>query len=545
LGGIGKTQIATEYAYQHHQDYQAVLWTLADTREALVSGYVAIARLLNLREKEEKDQSITVNAVIRWLKTHTKWLLILDSADELDIVREFVPPVFSGHILITTRAQAMGKLARRIEVVSMSQDVGALLLLRRATLLARDAELSDADASDVPTAKEISEELGGLPLALDQAGAYIEETSCSLLEYLRLYRMRRDEMLKRRGGSASDYPQSVATTWSLSFEKVEQRCLAAGDLLRFCAYLAPDVIPESIVTQGASYLGSLLAPVAADPFLLGQAVEALRAYSLVQRDPRMQTLSVHRLVQAVLRDSIETRVEKEWKERVVRAVEVSCPNLDDMAQWNVCERWLPHARVCAYWIEQENMINPQATELLNKAGCYLKARARYADAEPLLVRAYSIRKKQLGASHPSMASGLNNLAALYDDQGKYAKAEPLYLEALRINEHLLGSEHLWTLASRNNLAELYRAQGKDTEAEQLHRQVLEIREKYLGAKHPHTASSLNNLAALYHTQGKYTQAGQLYRQALEICEQVLGSDHPDTRIVRESYAALLLTQKSR
>src|SRR5262249_4655790 len=76
LGGIGKTQVALEFAYQHRSDYRTVLWTLSDTRESLVSGYVAIARLLHLPEKDEQDQGKTVEAVKRWFTTHTGWLLI-------------------------------------------------------------------------------------------------------------------------------------------------------------------------------------------------------------------------------------------------------------------------------------------------------------------------------------------------------------------------------------------------------------------------------------------------------------------------------------
>ena len=172
----GKTQIAMEYAYRHYRDYQAVLWTLADTRESLVSGYIAIAKLLTLPEREEQDQNITVQAVKAWLQSHQGWLLILDNADDLAVVSEFLPSAFSGHILLTTRAQTMGRLARRIEVETMPPDIGALFLLRRASLIAPDIPLSGANATDEALAREICEELGGLPLALDQAGAYIEET---------------------------------------------------------------------------------------------------------------------------------------------------------------------------------------------------------------------------------------------------------------------------------------------------------------------------------------------------------------------------------
>src|SRR5262249_18376101 len=152
LGGIGKTQIAVEYAYQHRDDYQAVFWVLSDTRESLVSGYVTIAELLDLPQKQEQDQALIVKAVKNWLQTHGSWLLILDNADDLAAVREFLPPTFGGHILLTTRAQNMGRLAKRIEVETMDEDMGTLFLLRRAGLIIEHASLDTASSSDVATA---------------------------------------------------------------------------------------------------------------------------------------------------------------------------------------------------------------------------------------------------------------------------------------------------------------------------------------------------------------------------------------------------------
>src|SRR5262249_897628 len=162
---------------------------------------------------------------------------------------------FSGHILVTTRAQAMGRLASRIEVGIMPQEVGALFLLRRALLVAPNAPLESAASSDIATAREICEELGGLPLALDQAGAYIEEIPCRLKDYQSLYRTRRTEMLNERGGLVDDHPKSVAATWSLSFEKVQQKNPAAAELLQLCAFLHPDAVPEELITDGAGHLG--------------------------------------------------------------------------------------------------------------------------------------------------------------------------------------------------------------------------------------------------------------------------------------------------
>ena len=315
LGGIGKTQIAVEYAYRFHQDYQVVLWARGESTEALTSSYVAIASLLNLPEQEAQEQEITVQAVKTWLQTHNGWLLILDNADDLSLVPGFLAPAQGGHLLLTTRAFAVGHLASRLEVDTLTSEQGALFLLRRASLIAPDATLEHVSLQQRDLAIQVSQELGGLPLALDQAGAYLEATGTTLAVYQQIYQGHRTALLAQRRAQGADHPEPVATTWSLSFARVEETNHAAADLLRLCAYLAPDAIPEEILEQGAEHLGAVLEPVAADAFLLGQAIEALRAYSLIRRDPGLQTLSVHRLVQAVVRDALDETGKQHWVER--------------------------------------------------------------------------------------------------------------------------------------------------------------------------------------------------------------------------------------
>ena len=200
LGGIGKTQLALEYAYRHREYYHAVLWGRADTNEALISTFVGIAHLLDLPQKDEPDQMVIVEAVKTWLRNRSHWLFILDNADDLALVQKFLPPAFRGHLLVTTRAQSMGKVVgSKLEVETMRPEMGALLLMRRARILPAETSLEEAPEEEVTTAKELAEELGGLPLALDQAGAYIEETQCGLSGYQRLYQTRRTELLRSRG----------------------------------------------------------------------------------------------------------------------------------------------------------------------------------------------------------------------------------------------------------------------------------------------------------------------------------------------------------
>ncbi len=252
LGGIGKTQIAVEYAYRSHDHYQAIFWVNASTRDALSADFVILAVLLSLPEQHEQDQDIVVRAVKRWLSTHKHWLLILDNVDDLDMIVDFLPMHGRGDVLLTTRLQASGTIAQSIEVEKMGLDEGVTFLLRRTKVIAPGASLDEAMKENQAQAAEIVAVLDGLPLALDQAGAYIEETRCGLSQYLSLYGTRRKELLLRRGRFPVDHPNSVVATWSLSFQQVEQESLAAADLLHILAFLNPEAIPEEIITLGAA-----------------------------------------------------------------------------------------------------------------------------------------------------------------------------------------------------------------------------------------------------------------------------------------------------
>jgi tetratricopeptide (TPR) repeat protein len=538
LGGIGKTQTAVEYAYRFRDDYQFVLWVQANTQETLLSSFVALATQLNLPEQNDQEQRIVVQAVKQWLETHSRWLLIVDTADDLVMVRDYLPVGNQGHILLTTRAQAMGGLARKIELDTLGPEEGAVLLLRRAGLIPPDATLESVSTADRARSRDIVQAMGGLPLALDQAGAYLEETGESLSNYLGIYQQERTVLLNRRGGSLPNHPESVATTWSLALQQVARDRPAAIELMRVCAFLAPDAIPEELLVEGAPYLGPVLEPVAADRNTFNEALAALLKYSLLRRDTTTHILIIHRLVQAVILDELDEETQRRWAERVVRAVRQVFP-FDEPAPWPLSQRYLAQALACEALIKQWDLTFDEAAGVLNNAGWYLRARGQYREAEPLLHDALTIGEKRYGFDHPDTSYLLNNLALLYVDQGKYEEAEPLYQRALAIKEKVLGPEHPDTAQTLNNLALLYADQGKYEEAEPLYQRALQIREQALGPDHPDVAYPLNNLASLDYEQGKYAEAEPLYQRALQIREQALGPDHPLTREVVRNYADLL------
>src|SRR6266480_6136977 len=344
MGGIGKTQTAVEYAFRYRDNYDTILWVKAESLESINSDFVTIAHLLNLPAKQEQEQHLIIEAVKGWFKNHVGWLLIFDNADDLEMVRGFLPMDGQGYILLTTRAQATRHIAQRIEIEEMDVEEGALVLLRRAAILDPDAPLEAASTTDRAIASEISQTMDGVPLALDQAGAYIEDTQCGLTDYLHLFQIRQEELLQRRGKLTTDHPDSVSTTWSLAFEKVQQANVAAADLLRLCTFLDPDIIQEEIITKGASELGSVLQPVAADPIKLNDAIGTLLSYSLVRRNPD-HTLSIHRLVQVVLKHSMNKSVQRRWAERAVRAVYQAFPVVD-YGNWLRCQEYIPQVLTC-------------------------------------------------------------------------------------------------------------------------------------------------------------------------------------------------------
>jgi tetratricopeptide (TPR) repeat protein len=536
LGGIGKTQLALEYAHRSHPErYRTILWVNAANKVTLEESYLSVARLLKLPQRGEQKIDDVVQAVKRWLGDHIGWLLILDNADDLQLARTFLPAKPRGHILLTTRSQILGNIAASIVLETMEPEEGLVFLLRRSGVLRLEAEPGVLDPAILKTAEQLVELLGGHPLALDQAGAYIEETKTSFEAYVQLYDKQRRILLERRGSLGDEHPETVVVTFEVCFERACEVCPLVADVLSFCAFLSPDTIPEEVLGYDDRLKLSSLE--------FDEAIGALRRYSLIRRNTQEKVLSVHRLVQAVRKDSMSAQTMREWAERVVLSVNAAFPDDVEYATWAQCERLLPHALICAMLIEQEQFNYLEAARLLHQVGEYLYYRGRYAEAEPLSQRALAIREHQLGPDDRDTARSLNNLAELYYNQGKYTEAEPLYLRALAIWERQPDPDHSDMARSLNNLAELYREQSKYTEAEPLYQHAISIWEQQLGPEHPLTASSLNNLAELYLRQGKYTEAEPLSQRALAIRERQLGPDHPDTARSLNNLANLYWAQK--
>ena len=317
LGGIGKTQVAVEYAYRNRSDYEDVFWVRSDTNSALHEGFVKIAVLLGLPENSAQKQTTAVEAVKQWLERSSDWLLILDNADMPDLVKPYLPRDRKGQVLFTSRTRVWHGVARPLELGELQPDAASEFLSKR-------TERSDRSSTESRAQAELARELGYLPLALEQAGAYIAETQARYQDYLASYRKRRLALIERHMPVTGHYAGSVATTWSLNFTALEQTP-AAADMLRASALLDPDKIPLELLRDGAVELGPTIAAALVgareDPLLIDEVLEPLTRYSLIHRDVGEQSYSMHRLVQAVTRDGMDPNTRQVWAERVVRAVD--------------------------------------------------------------------------------------------------------------------------------------------------------------------------------------------------------------------------------
>ena len=528
LAGMGKTQLALEYAYQYGSHYETVFWVRADSRDLLLTDFVTIAGILNLPEKHEQNQEVVIHAVKQWLSQQKNFLLIMDDVDDLDMISTFLPRTENGHVLLTTRTQLVGTSAMKFDLERMEKETGATFLLRRAKIIAPDASLDRAPAPDVASALNVAQAMDGLPLALDQAGAYIDGGRCGVAEYFDLYQKRKAVLLRERGSPHGGHPASVMTTFTLLLERLQQEHEVAAFLLNLCAFLHPDAIPRELIIANLYTPDPLSGRLVLDPILGHQAIDALLRYSLVRQLTDQRTFSMHRLVQDFMKETMGTDAQELWATLAIGTVYQA---LIDSGQETMqgYERYLASAELCAGFIHQWRFHFSQAVHLLVELGRYLRTRASYTQAEHYCRQALAVLEEMEAPKPIDRAMVFSNLGHVYQMQGKYELAEPYFERTIAILEE----EPEWSkkdpqwnsdallAVCLSNLARCYQDEWKLKKAEKTGRQALTLVEKARGPEHPEVAHCLMTLATIYREQERYEQAEQLYRQALKIYENAL------------------------
>ncbi|WP_199749993.1 FxSxx-COOH system tetratricopeptide repeat protein [Amycolatopsis sp. WAC 04169] len=519
LGGVGKSTLAARFAHLHAGRFGLQWWITADTPAAIDTGLADLAETLQPATAGLPVEQRSALGT-RWLATHEDWLVVLDNVTSPRDVAGLLGRVRTGTVVITSRQRSGW---RAVETVPLDVLTGDEAL----TLLARIVR-SDWPEADMAGADQLCEELGWLPLAVEQAGAYLAQTRTSPAAYLELL-ARFPERAFTATAEGGDAQRTMARVWHVTLDHLTDTP-AAGRVLRQLAWYAPDSIPRHLLAG------------AVDEPELSEALGRLAAYSMITLTA--DTITVHRLVQAVTRTPDPTDPHRQPADittardttTTILATTLTEQDPHTPAEWPAYRMVLPHARALLDHTTPDTDTS-QTSLLLNELGVYLNGQGDVSTAIDYYSRACDSHERLNGPDHPNTLSLRNNLACAYESAGDLGRAIPLLEAALTDYERVLGPDHPDTLGSRDNLASAYQSAGDLGRAIPLFEATLTDRERALGPDHPSTLTSRNNLASAYKSAGDLGRAIPLYEATLTDRERALGPDHPSTLTSRNNLAS--------
>ncbi len=543
LRGIGKTTLAAAYAERHRGDYRATWWIRAQTGSTMRADLAGLGVRLKWVAPDEKEESAVAAVMERLRLEGAGILLIYDNAIDAVSLKPYLPRGGGARVLVTSNAHAWRGISQPVELRLWPKEIGANYLIART---GRSDERAAAEA--------LSEALGGLPLAHEQAAAYCERLGVSFADYRTRYEIAPVRLLGTERDAPSEYHggMTVAKTFALAIEEAAKLHPAAEPLIVHAALLAPEPIPLFLFSEGRETLGELLASALADDGL-DEAVAALRTFALIDRERisdehdlaiATDCIRLHRVVRELAAARLDGPTREAVRCGLIEAAVTVYPGnvSDDPETWPRARRL--DALVVGLVGGDAVVTDGRASAtLLAYVGAYrLSALGAYAQARPFFERALAICEKVLGPENVPVATSLSYLASVLQYEGNFPAARPLFERALAIYEKVRGPEHSNTAAALCNLASLLERQGDLAAAQPLFERALAISEKVLGPEDPLTATSIDKLAMLLQEKGDLVAARPLNERALAIREKVLGPDHLDTAKTLNSLALLLQRQ---
>ncbi|MFF7979854.1 FxSxx-COOH system tetratricopeptide repeat protein [Streptomyces sp. NPDC007901] len=528
LGGMGKTQTALEYAHRYKSSYDVVWWMDAAQPGFIRSALADLAPYLGLVKGE--DVGSTAEAVLRALgqgQPYERWLLVYDNAGnpkELDGLLPSGPP--GGHVLVTSRDRAWVNSAGRAEVEVFTREESVELLHRFSPLLSTE------------DAEEIAHELGDLPLAVGQTATWLSESNMPVDRYLAQLRDRPADILETTQLSPREYPNSAARTWQIAVEDLRRRDRAAAEMLEICSFFGPEPIPMRLL-YGRAVTQALTADTdePRDEMAVAQLLRLLNRYGLARSDQGSETLTVHRLVQAVIRDGVG---EQRWTElrRVVHAALADANrdnNPEATADWDKYDELLPHLEPSRASADP----NPEVRKLIVDSVRYLWKRSLYSTAHDLAERTLERWGRSDFPGGPDDTHTLllrTQLGNVLRSQGRLEESYELDIDVLDRFTRTKGAEYPATLAAAGNVGADLRALGRYQEARVLDRNTYQAAYAEFGEDHQRTLMYANNLGMSEYLAGDRQAALELHRSAYERQRQNQGSMKPRTLNLANNYA---------
>ena len=527
LGGTGKSTLALHFAHINRDRYDPIWWIPADSPSSVTTGLAELAARLNPHESVTAQTSAEAAAwAIGWLQTHQGWLLVFDDADAPGSIEPLLGTLDSGRHLITSRrATGWHRVGRPLPLATLPAEAATDLLMQ---ITDRGGDCDQADY------ERLADELGYLPLALEQAAAYMQYTAitpAAYLDRLRRYpaRMFAASAVSQHTGEADDQ-RTIARIWQLSLQAVSAAEPLTGVILRTLAWFSPEPIPRDLAYR-----------LDEDPLRVDEALALLHAYSMITLTP--QSVTIHRLVQAVARipDTADPhRTPDAIAQAREHATDLLLEALPGDPLFNVpgWPRWrelLPHVLALADHIGPGEE-TPGIAGILRAASGFMQSDGHFDQAVASAHRAVGAYQRMEGNDAPDSLAARSFLASAYRAAGDLATAGVLHQQNLTDCERILGADHPDTLVARANLAYLYALQGRPARALDLHQRNLADYERVLGTDHRYTLNARANLASSYRTLGDLARAISLHKQSVTDYTRVFGHDHSETITARSNLA---------
>jgi tetratricopeptide (TPR) repeat protein len=547
-----KSQIAIEYSYRLRDQFPQVwvFWVHASNRVRFEQAYREIANRVEIPGREDPKADI-LQMVYGWLtnEVNGSWLMILDNADDARMfsthddanrgrdarnvtslpLASYLPQSRHGSILVTSRdkhaaIELTGHSKNIIDVKPMNPREGIELLKTR-------IEIEKPTETD---AERLLRDLDYIPLAITQAGAYIDKRRprMTILSYLQLLHENESNQARLLCDDQGDLrrdrtvPNAIIATWEISFNQMRVDRPSAADLLALMSVLDRQGIPESLLHE-----------VFTSRLDFEQALDPLIGFSLINAELENRAFEMHRLVQIATWRWLELQGElTRWQDKAIELISNNFPN-GEHENWLKCQILYPHSAAVLTYRPAEDASSLQQADILHNMAWYTWATGRYNAAKEMIESAISTKNRHLSEDDSSLLASVGLCGMVLRAQGEYKGAEELEMQMMETSSRVLGQEHPSTLTSMANLASTFWNQGRRKEAEELDVQVMETSSRVLGQEHPDTLTSMYNLAWTWKFQDRNREAVNLMVGCIYLRKKKLGVDHPHTKLSLEALSA--------